>query len=46
MTHRTGTNPNTDKKVFHATGATTKKINVSPKAMRGGIRLWLWKFTQ
>ena len=39
MTHRTITNPNTDRKVFHATGATTKKINVSPKCMRGGIRL-------
>lgn len=39
MQHRTKTNPKTDKKVFHATGATTKKINVSPKPMRGGIRL-------
>ena len=39
MTHRKRTNRSTDKKVFHATGATTKKINVSPKAMRGGIRL-------
>lgn len=28
-----------DKKIFKRTAASTKKINVSPKAMRGGIRL-------
>lgn len=28
-----------DKKVFKRTAASTKKINVAPKAMRGGIRL-------
>ena len=39
MQHRSGTNPNTDRKIFHATGATTKKINIAPKTMRGGIRL-------
>lgn len=28
-----------DKKIFTHTAGTTKKINVSPKALRGGIRL-------
>lgn len=28
-----------DKKVFKRTAASTKKMNVSPKPMRGGIRL-------
>lgn len=28
-----------DKKVFKRTAASTKKINVAPKVMRGGIRL-------
>lgn len=39
MRHRKGTNPSKDRKIFHATGATTKKINIAPKTMRGGIRL-------
>lgn len=39
MAYREGTNKNTDKKIFHQTASTTKKINVSPKVMRGGIRL-------
>lgn len=28
-----------DKKIFKRTAASTKKVNVSPKTMRGGIRL-------
>ena len=28
-----------DKKVFKRTAASTKKVNISPKVMRGGIRL-------
>lgn len=28
-----------DKKIFKRTAASTKKINIQPKAMRGGIRL-------
>lgn len=28
-----------DKKIFKRTAASTKKINVTQKAMRGGIRL-------
>lgn len=28
-----------DKKVFSRTAAKTKKINLSPRPMRGGIRL-------
>ena len=28
-----------DRKIFKRTAASTKKINVAPKAMRGGIRL-------
>lgn len=28
-----------DKKIFKRTAANTKKINIQPKAMRGGIRL-------
>lgn len=33
------TSKRVDKKVFKRTAAATKKINVSPKTMRGGIRL-------
>lgn len=33
------TNPKKDKQIFKRTAATTKKINVKPKQMRGGIRL-------
>ena len=39
MKYRKATKPKTDKKIFHQTAGTTKKINVSPKTMRGGIRL-------
>lgn len=28
-----------DKKIFKRTAASTKKINVAPRTMRGGIRL-------
>lgn len=28
-----------DRKVFKRTAASTKKVNVNPKPMRGGIRL-------
>lgn len=31
--------PATDKKVFKRTAASTKKVNISPKTMRGGTRL-------
>lgn len=31
--------PGKDRKVFKATATKTKKINVAPKNMRGGIRL-------
>jgi hypothetical protein len=39
MGYRSPTNAKTDKKIFHETASKTKKINVSPKASRGGIRL-------
>ena len=39
MKYRKPTKPKTDKKIFHATASKTKKINVAPKTMRGGIRL-------
>ena len=33
------TRKSVDKKVFKRTAATTKKVNISPKVMRGGTRL-------
>lgn len=36
---RTNTRKRVDKRVFKRTAATTKKMNISPKVMRGGIRL-------
>lgn len=33
------TRKSVDKKIFKRTAATTKKVNISPKVMRGGIRL-------
>ena len=33
------TNKKRDRAIFKRTAASTKKINVSPKTMRGGIRL-------
>lgn len=35
----TNTNHSVDASIFKRTAASTKKINVSPKIMRGGIRL-------
>ena len=39
MKYRKPTKPTKDKKIFHATAGKTKKINIAPKTMRGGIRL-------
>lgn len=36
---RKNTNKRVDKSVFKRTAAGTKKINISPKVMRGGTRL-------
>lgn len=36
---RSGTKKRVDKKIFHDTASTTKKININPRPMRGGIRL-------
>ena len=38
--YREKTNKSTDAKIFKRTAVKTKKINVSPKISRGGIRLW------
>lgn len=35
----TNTSKGTDKAVFKRTAASTKKMNISPKTMRGGTRL-------
>lgn len=37
--HRTTTHPGLDERVFKRTARATKKINVAPRIMRGGIRL-------
>lgn len=39
MSYRSGTNKKTDKRVFKHTADKTKKINISPRVSRGGIRL-------
>lgn len=39
MKHRAKMKPSKDKKVFTQTAKKTKAINVTPKNMRGGIRL-------
>lgn len=39
MSYRKKVNTGKDAKIFRKTASNTKKINVSPKAMRGGIRL-------
>lgn len=39
MAYRSTVKPKTDKKIFTNTAKKTKKINVSPKPSRGGIRL-------
>ena len=36
---RTNTRKRKDKAIFSRTAASTKKINISPKVMRGGTRL-------
>lgn len=36
---RSRTRHRTDKRVFRQTAAKSKKINISPKIFRGGIRL-------
>lgn len=39
MKHRTKMHKSKDKKIFQKTASKTKKINITPKLMRGGIRL-------
>lgn len=39
MAHRSTVNTGKDAMYFHNTANRVKKINVSPKTMRGGIRL-------
>jgi len=39
MSNRTETKKETDKQIFKRTAVETKKINIEPKAMRGGTRL-------
>ena len=39
MKYRSRTNKKRDRKYFSAVAEKTKKINVAPKVMRGGIRL-------
>ena len=41
--NRTDTNKKTDTRIFRNTAATTKKINITPSNMRGGIRLWSYQ---
>ena len=36
---RVNTRPKNDRKIFKRTAASTKKVNVRPKASRGGIRM-------
>lgn len=36
---KTITNKSKDRKIFRQTATKTKKINIAPVAMRGGIRL-------
>lgn len=36
---RINTKPKKDRQIFKRTAASTKKINVSPRVMRGGTRL-------
>lgn len=33
------TRPRNDRKIFKRTAASTKKVNVKPKVMRGGTRM-------
>lgn len=36
---KTNTKKSVDRKIFKRTAASTKKININPKHMRGGTRL-------
>jgi len=36
---RSKTRQSTDKKIFRHTAVKTKKMNIAPRVMRGGIRL-------
>lgn len=39
MANRESVKKTTDKEIFKRTAASTKKVNISPKTMRGGTRL-------
>lgn len=39
MAYRSKVNPRKDKRIFSNTAKKTKRINVRPKASRGGVRL-------
>lgn len=39
MRYRRQAKPKKDRRIFNQTAKSTKKINVSPRIMRGGIRL-------
>lgn len=39
MAHRSTVHESKDKKIFRNTAVKSKKINISPKIYRGGIRL-------
>ena len=39
MAHRKKVKMSKDRKIFKTTSSKTKKINIDPKIMRGGIRL-------
>ena len=44
MKHREPTKPSVDKAIFHHTANKTKKVNIAPRVMRGGIRFWHTEF--
>ena len=37
--NRSHVNPSVDKAAFHRTAQATRKVNIAPRIMRGGIRL-------
>lgn len=39
MAHRASVRPSLDRKIFRRTAVSSKRINISPKVYRGGIRL-------
>lgn len=39
MAHRSKTRKRIDRKIFKRTATATKRVNIAPKVMRGGIRL-------